>query len=118
MYVLVFALNNTAVQCTAAHLQCKYLFASSTYSQYDGPDLNKCQKARPKQPQHQKSYHWGPELLYVKILQTRAFHSIYCFSTAHMGTLTCCSSKISVYENARVCRISNYGDSRPLWYDL
>jgi hypothetical protein len=39
-----------------------------------------------------------------------------------MGILTCCSSKISLFENftlyARVGRISKYGDYRPLWYDL
>ena len=39
-----------------------------------------------------------------------------------MGTLTCYSIKISVFENfalyVQVCRISNYGDFRPLWHDL
>ena len=110
--------------CHSEFLSIQMAIVYSNSPQYDEQNLNKGQKARPVT--HSIKGHTLRVKSYYSFKSYKLWHFIvhtYCFSTNQMGTLTCCSSKISDFEKftlyARVCMISDYyGDSIPIWYNL
>ena len=70
-----------------------------------------------KTPQHERLSYLVSKSPGIKILENVAFHSMYYFTTAF--TLSCCISKIRVFENhAPFSRISKYDDFEPIWDTL